>query len=104
MSDGIELSIVIPAYNEAEVIGDTIARVSAYLAANGSHELLVVDDGSSDATAAIVEAFAADHPNVRLVRNPGTAARATPSATACCTRAASTSCSPTPTWSTRSRA
>jgi dolichyl-phosphate beta-glucosyltransferase len=71
MSDGIELSVVIPAYNEAEVIGDTIARVSAYLAANGSHELLVVDDGSRDATAAIVEAFAADHPNVRLVRNPG---------------------------------
>jgi len=71
MSDGIELSVVIPAYNEAEVIGDTIARVSAYLAANGSHELLVVDDGSRDATPAIVEAFAADHPNVRLVRNPG---------------------------------
>jgi glycosyltransferase involved in cell wall biosynthesis len=71
MSDGIELSVVIPAYNEAEVIGDTVARVSAYLQANGSHELLVVDDGSRDATPAIVEAFAADHPNVRLVRNPG---------------------------------
>ena len=55
MSDGIELSVVIPAYNEAEVIGDTIARVSAYLAANGSHELLVVDDGSRDATPAIVD-------------------------------------------------
>src|ERR671933_57220 len=54
----VELSVVIPAYNEAAILGETIARVAAYLEASGQHELLVVDDGSRDATAAIVEACA----------------------------------------------
>jgi dolichyl-phosphate beta-glucosyltransferase len=67
----VELSVVIPAYNEAAVIGDTVARVAAYLQASGHHELIVVDDGSRDATASIVEALAEQHSNVRLVRNPG---------------------------------
>ncbi|HLH24549.1 MAG TPA: dolichyl-phosphate beta-glucosyltransferase [Chloroflexota bacterium] len=67
----VELSVVIPAYNEAAVIGDTVARVAAYLEASGNHELIVVDDGSRDATASTVQAFAAEHPCVRLVSNPG---------------------------------
>src|SRR3954467_5962961 len=67
----VELSVVIPAYNEAAVIGDTVARVAAYLEASGNHELIVVDDGSRDATASIVEALAEAHPCVRLVGNPG---------------------------------
>ena len=71
MSDGIELSVVIPAYNEAAVIGDTVARVAAYLEASGNHEVIVVDDGSQDATASIVQAFAEQHACVRLVSNPG---------------------------------
>lgn len=66
----IELSVVIPAYNEAAIIGDTVRRVATYLAAQGHHELIVVDDGSRDATASIVEALADVHGNVRLVRNP----------------------------------
>jgi glycosyltransferase involved in cell wall biosynthesis len=67
----VELSVVIPAYNEAAIIGDTVRRVATYLAAHGHHELIVVDDGSRDATASIVEALADVHGNVRLVRNPG---------------------------------
>lgn len=67
----VELSVVVPAYNEASIIGETVARVATYLEAHGDAELLVVDDGSQDATAAIVEACAAQHPCVRLVRNPG---------------------------------
>ena len=67
----VELSVVIPAYNEAAIIGETIARVAAYLETEGRHELVVVDDGSGDETAAIVQAFAERHPCVRLVSNPG---------------------------------
>ena len=63
--------MVIPAYNEAGIIGDTVARVMAHLEASGQHELIVVDDGSRDATARIVQAFAEEHPCVRLVGNPG---------------------------------
>jgi glycosyltransferase involved in cell wall biosynthesis len=43
------VSVVIPAYNEADVIADV---VSALVAVGAWHEIIVVDDGSSDATAA----------------------------------------------------
>jgi glycosyltransferase involved in cell wall biosynthesis len=51
------LSIVIPAYNEERRLPDTLAAVRAYLAAQPyPSEVLVVDDGSSDRTAALAEA------------------------------------------------
>lgn len=54
-----ELSVVIPAFNEARRLGPTLDRVSAYLGGRGvGHEIVVVDDGSIDATAALVR----DHP------------------------------------------
>lgn len=50
MSDPF-LSVVIPAYNEASRLPRTLRQVSAYLTASGkNHEILVVDDGSSDGT------------------------------------------------------
>ena len=55
-SDGPVLSIVIPAFNEAARIEPTLERVREYLVARGeSAEVLVVDDGSRDATPQIVE-------------------------------------------------
>ncbi len=51
-----ELSIVIPAYNEAARIDATLERVLGCVAAQGwDAEVLVVDDGSTDETTAIVE-------------------------------------------------
>ena len=51
MSDPF-LSVVIPAFNEAERLPRTLGRLADYLRAFGrAHEILVVDDGSSDATA-----------------------------------------------------
>ena len=49
MADPSAVSIVIPAYNEADVIGEV---VSALTAAARWHEIIVVDDGSSDGTSA----------------------------------------------------
>ncbi len=69
--DSVELSVVIPAYNEEGIIGETVERVATYLAASGENELIVVDDGSQDGTASVVETLADTHANVRLVRNPG---------------------------------
>lgn len=67
------LSIVIPAFNEERRLGNTLERVRDYLTSRefGSPEVLVVDDGSRDGTAALVVEFASKHPPFRLLRNPG---------------------------------
>lgn len=67
------LSIVIPAYNEQARLPATLQAVLDYLERrqNGGFEILVVDDGSTDSTAAVAEQFRRYHPEVRLLRNPG---------------------------------
>jgi len=62
------LSIVIPAYNEESRIEGTLRQVVGFLRGRPySWEVLVVDDGSTDATARLVGEFAATHPNLRLL-------------------------------------
>jgi len=57
------LSLVIPAYNEERRIGATLREVVGYLERQPyPGEVLVVDDGSADGTAAVVEAFARSFP------------------------------------------
>jgi len=63
------LSVVIPAYNEERVIGDSLARVGAYLEQHTDPELIVVDDGSRDRTRDIVREVAQQYPFIRLVEN-----------------------------------
>jgi dolichyl-phosphate beta-glucosyltransferase len=64
---GPALSVVVPAYNEALRLPATLARVREHLAARGvPYEILVVDDGSTDATADV--ARSAPGP-VRLLRH-----------------------------------
>jgi glycosyltransferase involved in cell wall biosynthesis len=64
------LSIIIPAYNEAENIADTLENVTRALEPLGlPHEILVIDDGSADATAAVVTANLPRFPAVTLLKN-----------------------------------
>jgi dolichyl-phosphate beta-glucosyltransferase len=67
------LSVIIPAYNEAERLGKTLGIVFDYLRNHSREsELIVVDDGSSDETATIAEqTIAQPHPKVsaRVIRN-----------------------------------
>ncbi len=67
------ISIVIPAYNEESRLPQTLEKVLAYLASAAPRfsEVLVVDDGSRDSTAAVAAEFAARYSQVRLLRNPG---------------------------------
>jgi len=67
------ISIVIPAYNEEQRLGSTLNAILSFLNQRPSRfaEILVVDDGSRDRTARVVEQFSADHPQIRLLRNPG---------------------------------
>ena len=62
------LSIVIPAYNEETRIAQTLRTVVDYVQKQGYWwEVVVADDGSQDGTAALVEAAAREHPEIRLV-------------------------------------
>ena len=64
-----ELSIVIPAYNEANRIGHTLDSIAAYLKARSIYaEVIVVDDGSIDDTGLIVDARQSDFVSLRLLR------------------------------------
>lgn len=65
------ISIVIPAYNESARIGQALGEVLRCVRERYWHaEILVVDDGSTDSTAAIVQQLADLHPEVRLLSNP----------------------------------
>ncbi len=66
-----QLSVVIPAFNEEARIGPTLAAVTDWLdTKREDYELLVVDDGSRDATPEIVNAANALNPRVKLVQLP----------------------------------
>jgi dolichol-phosphate mannosyltransferase len=65
------LSLVIPAYNEEAGIRQAVAEADEALArVSSAYEILVVDDGSSDGTAAAVAEEAQTRPAVRLLRHP----------------------------------
>ena len=67
-----QYSIVIPAFNESARILATLESVVACVREKGWRaEILVVNDGSRDATAEIVKTFARDASEVRLIENPG---------------------------------
>jgi dolichyl-phosphate beta-glucosyltransferase len=67
---GIFLSIVIPAYNESKRIPATLSQVLDYTASLGKRcEVVVVDDGSTDHTASLVEEIGRKAPSVRVLRN-----------------------------------
>ncbi|MBI4460401.1 MAG: glycosyltransferase family 2 protein [Acidobacteria bacterium] len=69
---GVALSVVFPVYNEALRIPSTLRHVLEYLdQGRSNYEILVVDDGSTDDTAAIVEKVGQETSTVRLLRNPG---------------------------------
>jgi glycosyltransferase involved in cell wall biosynthesis len=64
----VKVSFVIPAFNEATRILDTLRRIAEYRKhLPYATEILVVDDGSTDETADIVERM--EHPGLRLIRN-----------------------------------
>lgn len=68
----MKFSIVIPARNEDGSITGTIGALSRELSAAAiPHEIVVVDDGSTDSTAARVRELAASLPELRLVPNEG---------------------------------
>ncbi len=72
---GVQLSIVVPLFNEAGTIDELTRRLTAVLFVIGRRsEIVYVDDGSSDGTAGAIDALAARFPyvrGIRLARNYG---------------------------------
>jgi dolichyl-phosphate beta-glucosyltransferase len=63
------LSLVVPAYNEADRLPPSLGRIRAYLDQLGEeYEVIVVDDGSGDATAAVADAMTASWPQLQVIR------------------------------------
>jgi glycosyltransferase involved in cell wall biosynthesis len=61
------LAIIIPAHNEQDNIVDAINRIEGFL--DIPHELIVVNDHSTDATAGLVQRVSRQYSNIRLVEN-----------------------------------
>ncbi len=66
----MNLSVVIPAHNEAEVVEPTLRGLIGQLGPEEiDYEIVVVDDASSDGTGDVVAGVSAEEPRVRCVRN-----------------------------------
>ena len=66
---GVQLSVLLPAYNEAPNLAELVPATLAVLEDLGvSHELIVVDDGSTDDTRAVAADLTAHHPAFRYLR------------------------------------
>src|ERR1700682_618200 len=71
-SPPLDLSIVIPAFNEERRLPKAIERIGAYLEARPLRaEIIVVDDGSTDGTAELAERYRHKYPNLRVISNGG---------------------------------
>jgi dolichol-phosphate mannosyltransferase len=69
-SDLKKLSVVIPARDEEGCIASTLQHLHLELRLNDiAHEIIVVDDGSTDRTSAVVTALGESIPEIRLVKN-----------------------------------
>ncbi len=69
--DGCRFSLLVPARNEAAVLGPTVRSLLALDYPSDRFEILVVDDGSSDGTSEVAAKMSVDHPGrVRVIRVP----------------------------------
>ena len=66
-----ELTVVLPAHNEEEILATTVAEVTDGLRARGiAFEVLIVENGSADRTMALATELAEAHPEVTALTNP----------------------------------
>jgi len=70
-ASSVEISAVMPAFNEEGNLEQSVGRMAAALADQArAFEVIVVDDGSRDGTATLLARLKAIHPSLRVVRHP----------------------------------
>lgn len=68
----IDVSIIIPAYNEEKRVGDSLAKIAGYFSnRDETIEIIVVDDGSTDGTPDVVRRMSEKYGYIRCLRNEG---------------------------------
>jgi glycosyltransferase involved in cell wall biosynthesis len=71
VAPAVEISAVMPAYNEQANLEESVGRMAKALATNTrGFEIIVVDDGSQDGTVALLDRLKGAHPNLRVIRHP----------------------------------
>ena len=65
----MDLTIVIPVFNEVESIGPLLDEIGTQFDAETGYEIIVVDDGSIDGTPAVLQAARQSHPQLRTLRH-----------------------------------
>src|SRR5260370_36160275 len=70
-AEGVNLSVVVPCYNEEQRLPSTIEKIEAFLDRRADrYELILVDDGSADGTRRVMDEAAARHRAVRIQALP----------------------------------
>jgi len=69
-NSGVELSVIVPTFNEASNVAEMVRRLETCLAGI-AWEVIFVDDNSPDSTAEVVRGIAAQHPQVRCLQRLG---------------------------------
>lgn len=65
------ISLIVPALNEAALITETVGQILEVVQPRfADYELILIDDGSTDATGALMDQLASVHPRVRALHNP----------------------------------
>ena len=66
------ISVFFPAYNDEGSIGTLVQKALALLPQfTNDYEVLVINDGSSDGTAAVLDDLARTEPKLRVIHHPG---------------------------------
>ena len=68
MNSTIQLSVVVPLYDECENVPHLVSAVESALGDGQAWELVLVDDGSTDCTCTVIESAAREDERIRLVR------------------------------------
>lgn len=68
------MSVIIPVYNAVEFLDECLRSVAAQSIGFDRVEVVTVDDGSTDGSGALLDRWAASHPNVRVVHQPNSGA------------------------------
>jgi dolichol-phosphate mannosyltransferase len=65
----VDLTIVIPVFNEVECINPLLDEIGVCFVAESGYEIIIVDDGSIDGTAAVLQAARQSHPGIRILHH-----------------------------------